>query len=764
MAQHVECANLTAARFTLKGHVQGIGVRPAIARLAVELKLNGRVGNSSSGVDVQVEGTAAAVDEFAERLIESLPHEAVVAECVRHLGEVRRHNRFAIESKSAKGILATPLPRDMAVCTQCLGEVADVNHRRHGYSFTSCTNCGPRYSIIESMPYERADTSMRSFQLCERCTEEYESATDRRFHAQANACSTCGPVVWSTDPAGRVTGKVDTTLQLAAQELLRGGIVALKGIGGYQLLCDATSHAAVARLRDRKQRRSKPFAVMIDTHPVDALPDAIAGVLDSPANPIVLVTGHVLPGLADNVQSAFNTVGLMRPTTPLHDQVLRAVGRPLIVTSGNIEGDSLEFENDAAHIALSQTTDLFLDHDRQVVRPIDDSVVRVISGRPVTLRAGRGIAPLPLNLDCDRRILAVGAHQKVALAYCNGEQSALGPHLGDLDSLSTRGRFVQHLQQLFELYGGEPELIAHDLHPDYFTTRWAEDQGLPTLAVQHHHAHVVSGMLEHRWLNQTVLGVAFDGTGYGPDDTIWGGEFLVATTCSYQRIARLRPFALPGGDMAVREPWRIGLSLLADTLGKSAALRHLSDRVDESRLHAAAAITSHCSPTTSSMGRLFDAVAAVVLGIDESTFEGEPAMRLEAACDLSAVGVYPWSLDDAGPVAEFDWRPLLRSIIEDQEQGRSPGVIAMKFHRSVASMVAMIAERFPDHPVVLSGGCFQNRVLTKLVVESLNNHTQPVGLPGTIPPNDGGLAAGQLAIAAAHLKSQVADERTGRCV
>ncbi len=798
----------TANRFQLQGCVQGRGVRPAIVRLAAELQLHGFVANRLGGVEVHVEGDCRSIGQFAARLQSELPAAADVQQLRRSSSSLLNLPNFEIRTAESTGTVSTFVPQDLAVCPQCINEVADAADRRAGYAFTSCTNCGPRYSIIETMPYERSQTTMRFFELCEDCRAEYTGFDDRRFHAQTNACTDCGPAVWCEDALRPTTACGQDAIGAAAKMLNDGGIVALKGIGGYQLLCDATNEPAVRRLRDRKRRRSKPLPIMIDAANVRA---EFPAVFVAASNPIVLVASHLIDGLAASVHPNLNTVGVMLPTTPLHWLLLWECGGPLVVTSGNTEGEPLAYENDEAIAELHDVADLFLHHNRAIARPIDDSVVQTSGNRTVTIRAARGIAPLPLDLQTERSILAVGGHQKVAVALSNGKQSVLGPHIGDLDSLAARERFVSHTKSLIKLYGTEPEVIVHDLHPDYFTTRWAAEQPQPTIAVQHHHAHVVSGMLEHGWLDRTVLGVAFDGTGYGTDGTVWGGEFLVATATGFQRVAHLRPFVLPGGELAVRQPWRVALSMLTDAAGSATTIELLDRQADQVQLESLAKLVERrrSGPVTTSAGRLFDGVSALLLSLADASFAGEPAMRLEAVCDVSDLLSYSipitvcredassnneqgrlglsaanpqfntlWglaALDPSHPIAQrladlanntlqLDWRPMLVQIVADLDHGVDVGAIAMRFHRSMAGAIVRVVREFVDLPIVLSGGCFQNRVLTDLVGEQLADHSQLVGFPGVIPPNDGGLAAGQLAIAAARLEETQSNLGAAACV
>ena len=800
-----------AVRFILSGRVQGLGVRPAIARLATQLGLTGHVSNQSNGVCVHVEGDAATLHQFQRQLPDALPIAAELKQLTRAEVAATGCPTFKIDTGSPAGALATEVPCDLPVCDDCLREIAARSDRRHGYAFTSCTNCGPRYSIIDRMPYERDDTAMREFRLCPECEAEFTSPDNRRFHAQTNACPDCGPVLAVVTPAAPHPPTETAPLRSRSEQQLSaikqvaavvrdGGIVALKGLGGYQLVCDATSTSAVAELRRRKRRPAKPLAVMLDVMAADLLTTDDRAAFLAASNPIVVLSPDSSARLRtsfppraddacaetpdefhcltqDNLAPGMNTLGVFRPTTPLHSLLLEAVGWPLVVTSGNAEGDPLAFEDAAAQRDLAPLSDLILPHDRNIERPIDDSVVRVIAGRPVTIRAARGIAPLPLNFRTtdipvrreardDQRtgmsvvrnssLLAVGGHQKAAVALSNRRQSVLGPHIGDLDSIATRNRFDEQTRELLNLYQAEPGAIVCDLHPDYFTTRWAEQQaderGVPLIRVQHHHAHIAAGMLEHGWLDRTVLGVAFDGTGYGTDDTIWGGEFLLSTATHFERVASLRPFVLPGGEQAIRQPWRVAVSLLSQAFDDDGPVPLLNLR-ESSELVAATfrLARRRVGPQCSSMGRLFDGVAAIVLGIGEAQFEGELAMRLEAACDSAADGSFDLPVDDTADIPQLDWRPLIRQLCDDCRSGTPVGAMAMKFHRSIAAAVESVADRFEHFPVVLGGGCFQNRILTELIAEGLTRRIQPVGLPGMIPPNDGGLAAGQLAVGRARL-------------
>lgn len=752
MASDVIDTQRRAVRLLLRGRVQGLGVRPAIARLADRLGLCGGVRNTLAGLEIEVEGDADGIEAFRRELRVGLPRGCVVRQIDEAPIAISGRDRFSILRDDAEGPLSTAVPADVVACRSCLSEVADATNRRYRYPLTSCAACGPRYTVIRRMPYERGDTAMAEFAMCSACEREYRSSDDRRFHAQTIACAACGPQVWAVDQVGRALGRGDQALERAVAALREGRIVALRGIGGYQLLCDATSDEAVQRLRLRKNRPTKPLAVLVGT--VDAARrlasfgkterDALA----SSAGPIVLAKARGDAGLARAIGPDLDTVGLMLPTTPLHDFVARVARRPLVCTSGNREGEPLEYEVAAVEERLAGVADVWVHHNRPIERPIDDSVVRVIAGRVVTLRLARGMAPLALGLSAEEPTLALGGHLKVAAAWSSGAQCVLGPHVGDLGTLAARQRFVSELRDWQSLYRFTPCRLVRDLHPDYFTSRFAEEQSLATLGVQHHFAHVAAGMLEHDLLDQEVLGVAWDGTGFGTDGTIWGGEFLVADGVKgFHRVAHVRPFGLGGGEAAVREPWRVAVAVLAQALGREQLVRDGLGVVGRNRLGELLQVLDRprFTTATTSMGRLFDAAASIILSIAEVQYEGEAAMRLEAVADRTIAGCYPLPLSPGEP-PQLDWRPLFAALWADRQAGGSPASMAMRFHRALAAGLVTVARRFADLPIVLGGGVFQNRLLTELVVELLDG-SERLKLPGRIPPNDGGLAAGQLAVA-----------------
>ncbi len=813
-------SSVVGIRVTLTGLVQGVGMRPAIARFAKQLWLTGYAYNSIAGVEVHVEGERDSIDRFRKELHLRWPVQAKVESCdflqaavkgcesfvilapglaaaVDRSGEA--FGRSSLDSRdfatSSLSITHAQVPVDVAVCKDCLREVQDLNDRRYRYPFTSCTNCGPRYSIIERMPFERIDTSMNQFPMCDDCQSEYETTNDRRFHAQTNACSSCGPQVWLRDVDNKWVAGHHNAIVAASKILQDGGIVALRGLGGYQLLVDGTSQVAVERLRERKLRQGKPLAIMVPSlsaaRDYAVLDEAEAELLCSPAGPIVVARAKAGSGIAVSVSQGLNTIGVMLPTTPLHwllqnatvhrkrginaEPMEAVLGEghselPLVCTSANIEGEPIVYQSESALEKLSGIADIWLEHDRPIIRPIDDSVMRIMAGQPMSIRLARGYAPLPLSVLDRDSIVALGGHQKCSQAISNDSQTVLGPHIGDLNTVEARLRFTEQVSGLKKLYGVVKCQVACDRHPEYFTSQWADQRSEtgtqsvanPRTKVQHHFAHVVSGMLEHGWLDREVLGVAFDGTGYGENQTVWGGEFLRATVTGFERVGHLREFALPGGELAIRQPWRIAVALVAEALGDF-GLKQLD--FDQSKVAQIASVISkpNLSPVTTSAGRLFDGIAALILGIEQCEFEGQGAMLLEAACDCSATEPYEITVKNTNP-KQLDWRRMVKQIMQDRVTREKPGTMAMRFHCGLALSIVNLAKHYPTLPVVLGGGVFQNRVLVELLAKQFKDNAatsnQELGLPGWIPVNDGGLAAGQLVVAAALTKQQ----RSSACV
>jgi hydrogenase maturation protein HypF len=716
------------AKVTVHGSVQGVGFRPFVHCLATGLGLTGWVLNSSAGLVIEVEGETARVDEFLCRLEREKPAAAVVQEMLAEWLAPAGYERFEIHLSQGAEPRTAGVPADLAACAECMAELRDAGNRRYGYAFTNCTNCGPRYTIVHDIPYDRASTTMRSFDMCEACRREYEDPENRRFHAQPNACPVCGPKL------------TEVGIVEAAAALLAGRIVALKGIGGFQLLCDARNEQAVALLRERKGREAKPFAVMVASISMARTLCVISGdetrVLESPAAPIVLLRPSVGHGLASNVSPDSPYVGVMLPYSPLHHLLMREAGFPVVATSGNRSDEPIATGNEEAMERLGGIADVFVMHNRPIARPCDDSVVRVSGGNACVIRRARGYAPLPVPVNADLpNVLAVGGHLKNTVAIAMGRQVVLSQHIGDLETLEAREAFERAIEDLCRLYDWEPALVACDLHPSYASTIWAEACGLPLVRVQHHHAHVAACAAENG-VSEPYLGVAWDGSGYGTDRTIWGGEFFHVERGEFQRVAHLRPFRLPGSEAAIREGWRVAASLLVETFG--------IERLDESLMPDRKLLSmlerDINSPVTTSVGRLFDAMAALSGVARRSLYEGQAAMSLE-----SAIGSL--RTNEAYPFEEGDWAPMIECVVTDARRGVDRGIISARFHNALANWIACVAKQVGVQNVVLSGGVFQNSYLTERSVEELRCDGFSVHTHRMVPANDGGIALGQAVIA-----------------
>ncbi|HMO52340.1 MAG TPA: carbamoyltransferase HypF [Kiritimatiellia bacterium] len=736
-------------KLEVTGVVQGVGFRPFVYRLASERGLHGWVANTAKGAEILACGNEEAIADFERVLCRELPPPARVD----HIAGTRTDDApppgFFIRESSPGGERVATITPDLATCPKCLREIRDPGNRRHRYPFTNCTACGPRYSIMTGLPYDRPRTTMVGFQQCPHCRAEYEDPGDRRFHAQPNACPVCGPQLVWWDHNGRELAHAEDALSAAAEALRLGAIVAVKGVGGFHLMVDAANDSAVRTLRARKHREEKPLAVMaVNLDGAYALADISreeARWLTSAVAPIVLLRKKT-SGLSPAIAPHNPRIGLLLPYTPLHHLLMADVNRPLVATSGNLSDEPLCIDEREALTRLAGIADFFLVHNRPIAHPVDDSVMQIVLGRPLILRAGRGWAPLGFTLPEGPTVFAFGPQMKgtVALAYRN--RLVISPHIGDLGNMETATAHGRALAMLGKLHDVEPEGIACDLHPGYDTTRMAEQQTSRPFRIQHHHAHVLSVMLEHH-LTQPVLGVVWDGTGYGPDGTIWGGEFLIADAGGYRRAAHLRPFPLPGGDAAVREPRRAALGLCAAAGIPEHALPAFSTREGEVLVQAIARGV-HAVMTTSA-GRLFDAVASLLGLVHTSRHEGQAAMRLQAeaeACDHDGSS-YPFPL--RGNL--LDWQLLLEGVIHDHKHGITVPVIAARFHQSLIQGILAVVAANPDLPVVVTGGCFQNSWLLQHTVEALRASGREVYWPEKLPPNDGAIAAGQAIAARASL-------------
>ncbi len=821
----------TRLKLAICGAVQGVGFRPFVFRLATGFGLTGWVNNSPQGVFIEAEGPRPELEKFLLRLeIEKPPHSFIQSLEASWLDAVG-FRKFEIRPSETGGDKTALVLPDIATCPDCLREIFDPKNRRHRYPFTNCTNCGPRFSIIESLPYDRANTSMKAFKMCPQCQAEYDDPRDRRFHAQPNACPVCGPrlELWECRTGFQPVSDSkkygdrrdacptnDDALLAAADAIRRGQIVAVKGLGGFHLMADARNNKAVQLLRERKHREEKPFALMFPSLEsakaeceVSPLEERL---LRSPEAPIVLLRrlrqsqiSNLKSQIAEGAAPGNPCLGVMLPYTPLHHLLLAELNFPVIATSGNLSDEPICTDERDALERLGGIADAFLVHNRPIVRHVDDSIVRVMLDRELVLRRARGYAPLPIQLRIAARgdarptiipnsklqtpnseiVLAVGAHLKNAVALSVGNQVFISQHIGDLETEQAHAAFHRVIADFEKLYETKPQIIAADLHPDYLSTKFALEQrpparqepknagdqragsetGAPIVTqVQHHIAHVLSCMAENE-IAPPALGVSWDGTGYGLDGTIWGGEFFLVTEESVERVAHLRPFRLPGGDKAVKEPRRTALGLLHEIS---------SDAIfDQKKLATIAAFSTPelatlktmlakklNSPVTTSLGRLFDAVASLVNLRQQIRFEGQAAMELEFALDgIETDEAYPLPIENAGgnvidssrithhASRVLDWSPMIEAILADVEKGESVGIISAKFHNALAEGIVAVAKHAGQNRVVLSGGCFQNRYLTERAARRLQAEGFRPYWHQRVPPNDGGIALGQVVAA-----------------
>lgn len=766
-------------RVRVRGIAQGVGFRPFIHRLATEHELAGWVNNTSRGVQIEVDGDHGRLSNFLLRIEREAPVHSSIDSLEAEWLDPGGFRGFEIRESAATGNPTALIPPDTAICAECLREVLDPANRRHGHAFANCTHCGPRFSIIEDVPYDRARTSMKGFPMCAECRAEYENPRDRRFHAQPNACPSCGPQLALWDRAGAVLRTRASALRAAAEELRQGSIVAVKGLGGFHLMVVADHPVAVARLRRLKGREEKPLALMLsgvdaarEFCEVDPVEERL---LCSPQAPIVLLRRHggdagrgPVPPL-EGVAPGNPYLGVMMPTTALHHLLLREIRRPVVATSGNLRDEPICIDEREALERLGGIADVLLVHDRPIVRHVDDSVVRVVLGRELVLRRARGFAPLPValpsSLDSGKTVLAVGAHLKSAIALSVGSNAFLGQHLGDLETVQALEAHHRSVEDIQRLRRAPAEVVAADAHPGYASSRMAARLGRPVIPVQHHFAHLLSCLTENN-LTAPALGVVWDGTGDGTDGTIWGGEFLVAREKGFERVGWMRTFPLPGGEAAVREPRRAALGLLFELFGEA-----LWDMKDLPTLQAFTASERNVlrgalkgrinAPRTSSVGRLFDAVSSLTGLRQIAGYEGQAAMELEFAAespesDVAFGADHSFVWRDAGepdragrirPGMTADWGGMVRSMLDDRRTGMAPAIVARRFHEALARCVVPVAERVGLENVALGGGCFQNRLLAEMTVARLSEAGFRPCWHRRVPPNDGGLALGQVVAA-----------------
>jgi hydrogenase maturation protein HypF len=761
----------TRTQILVRGIVQGVGFRPYIFSLARQRALRGHVFNNTRGVIIDVEGEARAIEQLINEIKLNPPPLSVI-ESVEHSDNLApaNYSDFSIVESASSGEKIVPISADVATCNDCLREMFDNRDRRYGYPFINCTNCGPRFTIIEDIPYDRAQTTMRDFPMCEDCRAEYENPLDRRFHAEPIACAACGPQLFLTDARGREVsfdsaGGTDA-ISRARRLLLDGKIVAIKGLGGFHLACDALNSEAIERLRRRKYREDKPFALMTDSIDIARafcmVSESEEALLGSQARPVVLLArkpDSIIPGA---VAPGVTTLGFMLAYTPLHHLLLKDLNRPLVMTSGNISDEPICYADDEAANRLSDIADYFLLHNRRIHMRADDSVTRVHRGREMVLRRSRGYAPAPVRVsfDFEQQILACGAELKNTFCLARDNYAFISHHIGDLENLETLRSFtegIEHFKRLFDL---NPQIVAYDLHPEYLSTKYAMalDAIETKIGIQHHHAHVASCMADNR-IEGEVIGVAMDGLGIGSDGRFWGGEFFIADFIHAERIAHLDYMPMPGGAKAIREPWRMAAAYLHRAMGDSFLdldlpfVRNL-DRKDWAVLRRMIWSNTNC-PETSSMGRLFDAMSSL-LGLRHAVnYEGQAAIEMEAIADRNCAERYEFEASDNGSMIKAE--PVIKRAVEDLLDGVSPQVISAKFHLGVADLILSIACRARDeygfNRVVLSGGVFQNMFLLESVCRKLGSANFDVLTHNRVPTNDGGISFGQAAIANARFRS-----------
>lgn len=725
--------------YHIEGIVQGVGFRPFVYTLALRYKLGGFVLNNEKGVNIEVEGLQESLEAFEKALFQELPPLARIDFFSKEVLTCKHDGGFEIHHSEEGANKSSLILPDMSICDACLKELHDPHNRRYHYFFTNCTNCGPRYSITRTVPYDRPNTSMAPFVMCQACEHEYTNPLDRRYHAQPISCSQCGPTLFLRSIEGKLLATNEQALVHLGALIRAGNIVAIKGMGGFHLVCDASNEAVVARLRERKHRPSKPFAVMFKNV------DAIKEVCEISANeeegvcsllrPIVLAKQKKESTLiASNVAPRLDRLGVFLPYTPLHVILFEYLKKPIVATSANLSGEPIIYASDVLVEKLSHVVEYYLDYNREIVNSSDDSLVQYVGHERIMMRASRGIAPQSFRLKStdERRILSVGAHQKNAIAIYLNHQMIISPYIGDLDTIASCELFEAMLERFKQFYDFEPELIVADMHPYYFSTQWAKKQTIPCVFVQHHYAHILSVMCEHA-LDETVLGIAWDGTGYGDDGSIWGGEFLVCTKESYERVAYFEPFYLLGGDASIKDTKRILASLLWDVLGDEAdaVLCNYFDTPSLKRLKQVYTKKIN-APLCSSVGRLFDGVA-VLCGMHERiSYDGESGLLLESLYDETIQEYYEVALEGK--------KILYKSMFVEMLYDKEPILIASKFLNTLVHIFFEVTKHYP-YKKVMAGGVFQNRTLLEQLIQKSH---ETLFFPHHIAINDGGICVGQL--------------------
>jgi len=770
--QHI---NVKTVRLTIRGIVQGVGFRPHVYRLAQECKLSGDITNTGDGVLLHLQGKR--VEEFIRRLQDEAPPLVLITDLERVEVESERRDEFIILPSDGQIVTTALIPADTSICDDCTREMLDSRDRRYHYPFINCTNCGPRYTITSSIPYDRPQTSMREFPMCADCSREYSDPLDRRFHAQPNACAACGPRLLYRRCCGGMDSHEKIALRSCIEDLRNGGIVAIRGLGGYHLVVDACNDTAIGILRQRKHRYEKPLAVMLRNVETAlrycSLSDTEIAVLRSPQRPIVIAYRRETCAIAPSVSLNNPTIGIMLPYTPLHVLLMEEMDA-LVMTSANISEEPICTGVEEAERRLNGIADAYLHHDRDILQRCDDSVVRVIMDVARPVRRSRGYVPRPVLITASGPdVLAVGAELKNTFCILKGRAAVLSQHIGDMENLETLRFFEDALTHLLRVFDAVPSVIAHDLHPSYLSTTWAQHpidtnlraafSALPRIGVQHHHAHLAACLAEHEY-EQPAIGLILDGTGYGEDGTSWGGEFLLGDTREYTRLAHFLPMPMPGADTAIREPWRMAWSLLVlSGLNPDNDVSEFSNRrSDEEREAVSFALHSGVNtPRSTGCGRLFDGVASLIGLYDTARFEAQAAIALEYAAGNSLGDAYSFEILDGGsnekgtPI-QLSFLPMIRDIVTDMRAGNSFSRISSRFHGTVveacARVVQLLAETTGVHTIALSGGAFQNALLFRSLVQRLSDEKFTILTHRQVPANDGGIALGQAVIARSQMK------------
>ncbi|MBT3182400.1 MAG: carbamoyltransferase HypF [Deltaproteobacteria bacterium] len=754
-------------RIDIDGTVQGVGFRPFIYKLATEIGLGGHVFNHSEGVTIEAEGPEERLNSFLDRVQNELPPLAHIQRIDSTVINTTDETDFKIIESENTGSSTTLISPDIAPCDDCTRELMDTGDRRYAYPFINCTNCGPRYSIIQHLPYDRPMTTMKEFELCEDCKHEYTDPSNRRFHAQPNACERCGPQVKFIRSDNSTSQSPDDPVKQALRSMDDGKIIAVKGLGGYHLACDATNDESVTRLRARKDRDEKPFAIMVgNIQTVNTLcdiSDEEERLLISPQRPIVLLHRKEGSKISEMIAPGNSHLGVMLPSTPLHHLLFKSgAGRVLVMTSGNISNEPIAFIDDQAFRKLKDIADAFLIHDRNIHIRVDDSITRLMDGKPLMLRRARGYTPTPIRLSFEMpQLFAVGADLKNTICFTKGHNAFLSQHLGDMENLDSHDSLEMVADHLMHILNIKPEIVTCDMHPDYFSTRFANkiatNHRSPITEVQHHHAHIASCMAENDLPNEKVIGIALDGTGFGTDGTIWGGEVLMADYETFERAAHFGQIPMPGGNVAAKECWRMALAYLQTADSRVRTIQHFKKIGDEKIKFVQQMIEKDINcPMTSSCGRLFDAVAALTGLRMKNSFEGQAAMELEQIADESEHGVYPFTIDETcNGALRINFSPMIAAISEGVQAGTELGVISMRFHNTIVGALFDICTKIDKgnaihdrRRVCLSGGCFQNAILMTKLKKLLVDKGFTVYTHSLVPPGDGGVALGQAAIAA----------------